>query len=114
MQFPAAVFRPILESQTETLFKKLSVLIVHGVTLVRRAEPSTPGKKEHLRNVKTATKGSRIANYAWSNNHAIDFEMHLLLTKAAFEKENPNAGPITIPVPCLDSTTFFSTNILSN
>jgi len=31
-------------------------------------------KKEHLRNTETAAKGSRVANHAWSNNHAIDFE----------------------------------------
>jgi len=27
-----------------------------------------------FRNVKTAAKGSRIANHAWSHDHAIDFE----------------------------------------
>ena len=31
-------------------------------------------KKEHLRNVKTAAKGSRIANHVWANSHAIDFD----------------------------------------
>ena len=31
-------------------------------------------KQEHSRNTKTAAKGSRIANHACSNNHAIDFE----------------------------------------
>ena len=30
-------------------------------------------KKEHIRNVKTAAKGSRIANHAWSHDHVIDF-----------------------------------------
>ena len=31
-------------------------------------------KKEHERNLKNYAKGSNIANYAWSNNHLIDFE----------------------------------------
>ena len=31
-------------------------------------------KKEHIRNVKTAAKGSRIANHTWSHNHAIVFK----------------------------------------
>ena len=38
-------------------------------------------KKEHLRNTKTAAKGSRIGNHAWSNNHAIDFENASIIAK---------------------------------
>jgi len=41
-------------------------------------------KKEHLRNTKTAAKGSRIANHAWSNNHAIDFENASIIGKGTF------------------------------
>ena len=41
-------------------------------------------KKEHLRNTKTAAKGSRIANHAWSNNHAIDFENASVIDKGTF------------------------------
>ena len=41
-------------------------------------------KKEHLRNTKTAAKGSRIANHAWSNNHAIDFENASIIDKGIF------------------------------
>ena len=37
---------------------------------------------------KTAAKGSRIANHAWSNKrHAIDFENASILTKALLEPE---------------------------
>jgi len=32
------------------------------------------GPKKHTRNVKTAAKGSRIENNAWSHNHVIDFK----------------------------------------
>jgi len=59
-------------------------------------------KKEHLRNTKTAAKGSRIANHAWSNNHAIDFENASINDKGTFKtrktleawhtKVTPNAG----------------------
>ena len=31
-------------------------------------------KKEHQRNLKNHTKGSNVANHAWQNNHAIDFD----------------------------------------
>jgi len=41
-------------------------------------------KKEHLRNIKTAAKGSRIANHTWSNNHAIDFENVSIIDKRTF------------------------------
>ena len=43
-----------------------------------------PGKTEHLRNTKIAAKGSRIANHAWSNNHAIDFENASIIDKGTF------------------------------
>ena len=34
-----------------------------------------------MRNTKIAPKGSRIANHAWSNNHAIDFENASIIDK---------------------------------
>ena len=54
-------------------------------------------KKEHLRNTKTAAKGSRIANHAWSNNHAIDFENASIIDKGTFRTritlEGTKVGP---------------------
>ena len=41
-------------------------------------------EKKKLRNIKTAAKGSRIANYAWSYNHAIDFENASVIDKGSF------------------------------
>ena len=41
-------------------------------------------KKEHLGNTKIAVKGSKIANHAWSNNHAIDFDNALIIDKGTF------------------------------
>ena len=59
---------------------KFPVQIVCGVTLEKLAELLIP-KKEHLRNTKTAAKGSKIANHAWSNNHSIDFENASIISK---------------------------------
>ena len=66
-------------------------------------------KKEHLRNTKTAAKGSRIANHAWSNNHAIDFENASIIDKGTFRtrktleawhtKVTPNADNNSCPLP---------------
>ena len=66
-------------------------------------------KKEHLRNTKTAAKGSRIANHAWSNNHAIDFENALVIDKGTFRTRKtleawhttvtPNADNNSCPLP---------------
>ena len=41
-------------------------------------------KKDHLRNTKTAPKGSRIANHAWSDNHIIHFENASIIDKGTF------------------------------
>ena len=65
---------------------KFPVQIVRGVCYIGElpAELSIPKKKEYLRNTKTAAKGSRIANHAWSNNHVI-LKTHQLLTKTPSE-----------------------------
>ena len=77
-----------------------------------------PEKKEHLRNTKTAAKGS---NHAWSNNHAIDFENASIIDKGTFRtrktleawhtKVTPNADNNSCPLPAQSCTTFFLTNI---
>ena len=72
-QFPAPKFRPSMESQTN---------IVYNIGETCRAFNTR--KKEHLRNTKIAAKGSRIANHAWSNNHAIDFENVSIIDKGTF------------------------------
>ena len=41
-------------------------------------------KKERLRNTKIAAKGSKIADHAWSNNHAIDFDNALIIDQGTF------------------------------
>ena len=71
-------------------------------------------KKEHLRNVRTAAKGSRIANHAWTHNHAFDFDNASIIDKvdlleAWHTKLSPNADNSSCPL--LDNITFFLTNI---
>ena len=66
-------------------------------------------KKEHLRNTKIAAKGSKIANHAWSNNHAIDFDNALIIDKGTFRtrktleawytRVTPNADNNSCPLP---------------
>ena len=53
---------------------KFPVQIVGFVILKKLTELLIPEKNYILRNIKTAAKGSRIANHAWPNNHVIDFE----------------------------------------
>ena len=67
--------------------------------------------EDHLRNTKTAAKGSRIANHAWSNNHVIDFEnaSDSIIDKGTFRtrktleawhtKVTPNADNNSCPLP---------------
>ena len=83
--------------------------VVHGATLGTRAELSMPEKKEHFRNIKTAAKGSRIANHTRSHNHAIEFENASVIDKGGFRtgktlevwhaKLTPNADNNSCPLP---------------
>ena len=66
-------------------------------------------RKEHLRNVKTAAKGSRIANHAWSHDHSIDFNNASVIDKGSFRTRKtleswhsmvtPNADNNSCPLP---------------
>ena len=51
---------------------KFHVQIVRGFGETSRVFNTR--KKEHLRNIKTLSKGSRTADHAWLTNHIIDFE----------------------------------------
>jgi len=77
--------------------------------LGKPAELSITEKKEHLRNNKTGVKGSSIPNYAWYNNHAIDFENASINDNGTFRtrktleawhtKVTPNADNNSCPLP---------------
>ena len=73
--FPAPKFRPSMESQTNVVYKiPCTNCSWCCIKETGRAFNTYTRKRKHLRNTKTAAKGSRIANHAWPNNHAIDFE----------------------------------------
>ena len=119
-QFLAPKSRPSLESQTNIVYK-IPCADCSWCYVGETGKAFNTRKKEHRRNVKTLAKGSRIANHVWSNNHAIDFKHTSVIDQGGFRtrktlevwhsKLTPNR--ITIPVLCLDSTKFFSTNIPS-
>ena len=55
---------------------------------MKRADHSLREKKEHIRNAKTAARGSRIANHAWSHDHVIDFNNASIIDKAVLASES--------------------------
>ena len=85
-QFPAPKFRPWMESQTNVVYK-IPCTNCSWCCIGETGRAFNTLKKEHLRNTKTAAKGSRIANHAWSNNHAIDFENASIIDKGTFRTE---------------------------
>ena len=67
---------------------KFPVQIVRGVILEKLSELVIPEKKKkHMRNIRSAAKGSRIANHAWANNTSLILKTGQLLTKALSEPE---------------------------
>lgn len=62
-----------------------------------------------MKNNKTARKGSRFANYAWSYNHVIDFENASIIDKGTLKtrktleawhtRVTPNADNNSCPLP---------------
>ena len=58
-------------------------------------------KKEHLRNTKTAAKGSRTANHAWSNNRAIDFDKGTFRTRKTLKAWHTSVTPNADNNSCL-------------
>ena len=79
-QFPAPKFRPSLESQTNVVYK-IPCGDCSWCYIGETGRAFNTRKKEHLRNVKTAAKGSRIANHVWANSHAIDFDNASIIDK---------------------------------
>ena len=85
-QFPAPKFRPLMESQTNVMYK-IPCANCSWCYIGETGRAFNTQKKEHLRNTKISAKGSRIANHAWSNNHAIDFENASIIDKCTLEPE---------------------------
>ena len=84
-QFQAPKFRPASDSQTNAVYK-IPCADCSWCYIGETGRAFHTRGKEHIRNVKTAAKGSRIAKHAWSHEHSIDFKnASLILTKAVFE-----------------------------
>ena len=71
-QCPAPKFSPSPDSQTNVVYK-IPCANCSWCYIGETGRVFNTRKKEHIRNVKTAAKGSRIANHAWSHDHSIDF-----------------------------------------
>ena len=107
-QFPVPKFRPSIESQTNVVYK-IPCTNCSWCYIGETGRAFNTRKKEHLRNTKTAAKGSRIANHAWSNNHAIDCENASVIDKGTFRTRKtleawhttvtPNADNNSCPLP---------------
>ena len=107
-QFPAPKFRSSMESQINVVYK-IPCTNCSWCYIGETGRAFNTRKKEHLRNIKTAAKGSRIAYHAWSNNHVIDFENASIIDKGTFRtrktleawhtKVTPNADNNSCPLP---------------
>ena len=62
-QFPAPTFRPSLDSQANIRYKISLCQLFVVLNWKKREELSRPEKKKYFRHVRTATKGSTIANH---------------------------------------------------
>ena len=82
-EFPSPKFRQPLDLQCNVVYKIpcsdccWSYVGETGRCLRTR-------RKEHQRNLKNYTSGSNIANHAWENNHAIDFEGATVIDKGNY------------------------------
>ena len=60
-------------------------------------------QKRTFEKLKTAAKGSRIANHAWSYNHTIDFENASIIDKGSFRTRKTLEGWHTRLTPNADN-----------
>ena len=107
-RFPAPKFRPSMESQTNVVYK-IPCTNCSWCYIGETGRAFNTRKKEHLRNTQIAAEGSKIANHAWSNNDAIDFDNALIIDKGTFRtrktlkawhtRVTPNADNNSCPLP---------------
>ena len=82
-EFPAPKFRPEKVDQCNVVYKIPCTTCSWSYIGETKRSFSTR-KKEHARNVKMCTKGSNVANHAWSENHQIDFENASIIDKSNY------------------------------
>ena len=107
-QFPAPKFRPAPDLQTNVVYK-IPCANCSWCYIGETGRAFNTRRKEHLRNVKTAAKGSRIANHVWSHDHSIDFNNASVIDKGSFRTRKtleswhsmvtPNADNNSCPLP---------------
>ena len=107
-QFPAPKFRPAPDSQTNVVYK-IPCANSSWCYIGETGRAFNTRRKEHIKNVKTAAKGSRIANHAWSHDHPIDFNKASVIDKGNFRIRKtleswhsmvtPNADNNSCPLP---------------
>ena len=82
-EFPSPKFRQPLDLQCNVVYKiPCSDCCWSYVGETGRCFKTR--RKEHQRNLKNYTSGSNIANHAWENNHAIDFEGATVIDKGNY------------------------------
>jgi len=69
-QFPVPKFRPAPDSQTNVVHK-IPCADCSWCYIGESGRAFNTRRKEHIRNIKTAAQGSKIANHAWSFNSCI-------------------------------------------
>ena len=70
--------------QKNALFKGRSTIVAMVSYVGETGRCFKTRRKEHQRNLKNYTSGSNIANHAWENNHAIDFEGATVIDKGNY------------------------------
>ena len=86
----------MLEVKIRRIYSEIEILKVRGRSFATR-------KKEHIRNVKTAAKGSRVANHAWSHNHGIDYNNASIMDKGNFSNRKFLESWHTFTTPDVDN-----------
>ena len=82
-EFPIPKSRPPLASQSDVVYKiPCGSCFWNYIGEIGRSFATR--EKEHIRNVKTAGKGSRVANHVWSHNHVIEFNNASIIDKGNF------------------------------
>ena len=81
-EFPSPKSRPPIDLQPNVVYK-ISCADCPWSYVGETGRFFETRKTEHMRNVKSYTRGSNIAKHAWSSNHSIDFENSQVIDKGS-------------------------------
>lgn len=82
-QFLAPKFHPAPVSQINVVYKILCA-DCSWCCISETGRAFNTRRKDHIGNVKTAAKGSKFENHAWSHEHSNDFNNASLIDKGSF------------------------------